>query len=205
MHYAQIYAIACKTNQRLGMLLINSSYKKRIRPTLESDGKRFDGDGLGNCRAGGLKMNLTFKYNLLELEKQATEIAVHIEKLIKAYANEEDNVELPMLQINDVEKFIKDEVEIDKDEYYEDELYVRRRYYSNGKIVEYLLYPITEDIITRNFYMELELSQLDKVKLISNLSRVLVNIQDNITNFDFYNQIRVYDDKAVMKIADKEI
>lgn len=150
-------------------------------------------------------MNLTFKYNLLELETQATEIAMHIEKLIKAYANEEDNVELPMLQIADTEKFIKDEVEIDKDEYYEDELFVRRRYYSNEKIVEYIFNPIDEDIITRNFYMELELSQLDKVKLIKALSQKLVDIQDNITNFDFYNQIRVYDDKAVMKIADKKI
>lgn len=150
-------------------------------------------------------MNLTFKYNLLELETQATEIAVHIEKLIKAYADEEDNVELPMLHIADEEVFIKDEVEIDKDEYFEDGLYVRRRYYSNGKIVEYLLYPITEDIITRNFYIELELSQLDKVKLIKDLSQKLVDIQDNITNFDFYNQIRIYDDKAVMKIADKKI
>lgn len=150
-------------------------------------------------------MNLTFKHSLLELELQATEIATHIEKLIKAYVDEEDNVELPMLQINDEEVFIKDEVEIDKDEYYEDESYVKRRYYSNGKIVEYLLYPITEDIITRNFYIELELSQLDKVKLIKDLSQKLVDVQDNITNFDFYNQIRVYDDKAVMKIADKKI
>ena len=150
-------------------------------------------------------MNLTFKYNLLELETQATEIAMHIEKLIKAYANEEDNVELPMLQIADTEKFIKDEVEIDKDEYYEDELFVRRRYYSNGKIVEYLFEPSTEDIITRKFYIEFELSQLDKVKLIKDLSQKLVDVQDNITNFDFYNQIRVYDDKAVMKNADKKI
>lgn len=150
-------------------------------------------------------MNLTFKYNLLELETQATEIAVHIEKLIKAYVDEEDNVVLPMLQIADEEKFIKDEVEIDKDEYYEDGLYVKRRYYSNGKIVEYLLEPITYDIITRKFYMELELSQLDKIKLIKGLSQKLVDVQDNITNFDFYNQIRVYDDKAVIKIADKKI
>lgn len=150
-------------------------------------------------------MNLTFKYNLLELETQATEIAMHIEKLIKAYADEKDSVELPMLQIADAEKFIKDEVEIDKDEYYEDELFVRRRYYSNGKIVEYIFDPIDEDIITRKFYMELELSQLDKTKLIKDLSQKLVDIQDNVSNFDFYNQIRVYDNKAVMKIADKEI
>lgn len=150
-------------------------------------------------------MNLTFKYNLLELETQATEIAMHIEKLIKAYADEKDSVELPMLQIADTEKFIKDEVEIDKDEYYEDGLYVKRRYYSNGKIVEYIFDPIDEDIITRKFYMELELSQLDKTKLIKDLSQKLVDIQDNVSNFDFYNQIRVYDNKAVMKIADKEI
>lgn len=142
---------------------------------------------------------------LYELETQATEIAMHIEKLIKAYADEKDSVELPMLQIADEEKFIKDEVEIDKDEYYEDGLYVKRRYYSNGKIVEYVFDPINEDIITRSFYMELELSQLDKVKLIKDLSQKLVDVQDNITNFDFYNQIRVYDDKAVLKNADKKI
>lgn len=150
-------------------------------------------------------MNLTFKYNLLELETQATEIAVHIEKLIKAYANEEDNVELPMLHIADEEVFIKDEVEIDKDEYYEDELYIKRRYYSNEKIVEYVFDPTGKEYLARFFYMELELSQLDKVKLIKDLSQKLVDIQDNISNFDFYNQIRVYDDKAVMKIADKKI
>lgn len=150
-------------------------------------------------------MNLTFKYSLCELETQATEIAMHIEKLIKAYMDEEKNVELPMSCIVDEEKFIEGELENDKDEYYEDELFVRRRYYSNGKIVEYIFDPIDEDIITRNFYMELELSQLDKTKLIKDLSQKLVDIQDNITNFDFYNQIRVYDDKAVMKIADKEM
>ncbi|CAI3472241.1 hypothetical protein CIRMBP1216_02204 [Enterococcus cecorum] len=150
-------------------------------------------------------MNLTFKYNLLELETQATEIAMHIEKLIKAYADEKDNVELPMLQIADEEKFIKDEVEIDKDEYYEDGLYVKRRYYSNGKIVEYVFEPTGKEYLGRFFYMEMELSQLDKTKLIKDLSQKLVDIQDNITNFDFYNQIRVYDDKAVMKIADKKI
>lgn len=150
-------------------------------------------------------MNLTFKYNLIELETQATEIAMHIEKLIKAYADEKDSVELPMLLINDEDKFIKDEVKIDEDEYYEDELYVERRYYSNGKIVEYIFDPIDEDIITRNFYMELELSQLDKTKLIKDLSQKLVDIQDNITNFDFYNQIRVYDDKAVLKNVTQKI
>lgn len=143
-------------------------------------------------------MNLTFKYNLLELETQATEIAVHIEKLIKAYANEEDNVELPMLHIVDEEDFIKDEVEIDKDEYYEDELYIKRRYYSNEKIVEYVFDPTGKEYLGRFFYMEMELSQLDKTKLIKDLSQKLVDVQDNITNFDFYNQIRVYDEKAVM-------
>lgn len=143
-------------------------------------------------------MNLTFKYSLLELETQATEITMHIEKLIKAYADEKDSVELPMLQIADEEKFIKDEVEIDKDEYYEDGLYVKRRYYSNRKIVKYIFDPTGKEYLGRFFYMEMELSQLDKTKLIKDLSQKLVDIQDNITNFDFYNQIRVYDDKAVM-------
>lgn len=150
-------------------------------------------------------MNLACKYTINELETQATEVAIHIEKLIKAYADEEDNVELPMLHVADEEDFIKDEVEVDKDEYYEDGLYTKRRYYSNEKIVEYVFDPIGNEYLGRFFYMELELSQLDKANLIKDLSQKLVDIQDNITNFDFYNQIRVYDDKAVMKIADKKI
>lgn len=133
-------------------------------------------------------MNLTSKYTIRELESKATEIAIHIEKLIKAYADEKDSVELPMLSVNDEEKFVKGEVEIGNDEYHEGGLLVKRRYYSNGKSIEYFFDPESEEFLGRFFYMELELSQLDKVGIIKDLSRELLDTQDNITYYDFYLQ-----------------